>query len=99
MAADAGERVGGEPSMTLGHVVADRDEVDAVMDLARRAGARVVREPVVLGWGGYSGYAGPISSDAQGAGAFMIICPPLAGRCMPFDTSGAFWVRVPACGT
>lgn len=56
MAADTAETVGGAPSITLGHVVSSRGEVDAVMDVARRAGARIVREPVTLSWGGYSGY-------------------------------------------
>jgi predicted lactoylglutathione lyase len=26
------------------------------MDLARRAGARIIRDAVTLSWGGYSGY-------------------------------------------
>lgn len=56
MAADTAETVGGAPSITLGQVVSSRDEVDAAMDLARRAGARIVRDPVTLAWGGYSGY-------------------------------------------
>lgn len=56
MAADTGETVGGAPSITLGHVVSSRSEVDAVMALARQAGARIVRDPVTLSWGGYSGY-------------------------------------------
>ncbi|WP_217428166.1 VOC family protein [Microlunatus speluncae] len=56
MATDTGEPVGGAPSITLGHAVSSRAEVDEVMDLARRAGARIVRDPVTLSWGGYSGY-------------------------------------------
>lgn len=56
MAADTGETVGGAPSITLGQVVSSTEEVDAAMARAGAAGARIVREPVYLPWGGYSGY-------------------------------------------
>lgn len=56
MTDDTGEDVGGAPSITLGHVTATRDEVDAAIARARTAGARIVRNPVTLPWGGYSGY-------------------------------------------
>lgn len=49
----------GPPSptgFTLGHNVASRAEVDAVMEQARRAGARVVRPAHDTFWGGYAGY-------------------------------------------
>lgn len=42
--------------LTLGHNVASREEVDAVMEQAARAGARVVKPPRDTFWGGYGGY-------------------------------------------
>ena len=42
--------------LTLGHNVASRDEVDAVMAQARQAGARIVKEAQNTFWGGYAGY-------------------------------------------
>ena len=42
--------------LTLGHNVASREEVDAVMEQARRAGARIVKEARDTFWGGYAGY-------------------------------------------
>jgi catechol 2,3-dioxygenase-like lactoylglutathione lyase family enzyme len=47
------------PSLTdicLAHSVASREEVDSVMDQARRAGATVVKPAVETFWGGYAGY-------------------------------------------
>lgn len=41
---------------TLGHNVASREEVDAVMRQARAAGAHVVKEAGDTFWGGYAGY-------------------------------------------
>lgn len=46
---------GGTLPFTLAHNCADRAEVDAVLALARAAGAEVV-EAVARDWGGYSGY-------------------------------------------
>jgi catechol 2,3-dioxygenase-like lactoylglutathione lyase family enzyme len=49
----------GMPSATelsLGHNVASRDEVDAVMEQARRTGARIVKPAQETFWGGYGGY-------------------------------------------
>jgi catechol 2,3-dioxygenase-like lactoylglutathione lyase family enzyme len=49
----------GEPSateFTLGHNVGSRAEVDAVMEQARAAGARIVKEARDTFWGGYAGY-------------------------------------------
>lgn len=43
-------------SLTLGHNVSSRDEVDAIMAQARQAGARIVKEAQDAFWGGYSGY-------------------------------------------
>lgn len=42
--------------LTIGHNVGSRTEVDAVVDQARRAGARIVKEPGDTFWGGYAGY-------------------------------------------
>ncbi|HEX6926130.1 MAG TPA: VOC family protein [Longimicrobiaceae bacterium] len=49
----------GAPSpteLTLGHNVASREQVDAVMEEARRAGGRIVKEAGETFWGGYAGY-------------------------------------------
>ncbi len=43
-------------SFTIGHNVASRGEVDAVMAQARRAGAEVVKPPQDTFYGGYAGY-------------------------------------------
>lgn len=40
----------------LAHNVRTREEVDAVVALAARAGARVTNPPADRAWGGYSGY-------------------------------------------
>jgi catechol 2,3-dioxygenase-like lactoylglutathione lyase family enzyme len=54
--ADIGVATGGNPSITLGYMVSSRIEVETVMEIARRAGAHIVKEPVATPWGGYSGY-------------------------------------------
>jgi catechol 2,3-dioxygenase-like lactoylglutathione lyase family enzyme len=41
---------------TLGHNVDSKDEVDAVMEQAKQAGATIVKEANDTFWGGYSGY-------------------------------------------
>jgi hypothetical protein len=41
---------------TLGHNVASRAEVDAVMEQAKRAGAAIVKPAHDTFWGGYAGY-------------------------------------------
>ena len=41
---------------TLGHNVASREEVDAVMLLAEQAGAVIVKPAQDAFWGGYTGY-------------------------------------------
>lgn len=49
----------GAPSpanFTIGHNVSSRSEVDAVMDQASRAGARIVKHAQDTFWGGYAGY-------------------------------------------
>ena len=42
--------------LTLGHNVGSREEVDEVMEHARRAGAKIVVPAEDTFWGGYSGY-------------------------------------------
>ncbi len=42
--------------LSLGHNVASRDEVDAVIAQADRAGARIVKPAGATFWGGYAGY-------------------------------------------
>ena len=42
--------------LSLGHNVASRAEVDAVMAQAARAGARIVKPAQDTFWGGYAGY-------------------------------------------
>ncbi len=49
----------GKPNGTeisIGHNVASRAEVDAVMEQARRAGATIVKPAQETFWGGYAGY-------------------------------------------
>jgi uncharacterized protein len=41
---------------TIGHNVRSREEVDAAVEQARRAGARIVKEAADTFWGGYGGY-------------------------------------------
>jgi catechol 2,3-dioxygenase-like lactoylglutathione lyase family enzyme len=45
---------GGWGGVTLAHNVHSPAEVDSVIDEARRAGARIGREPAQTFWGGYS---------------------------------------------
>ena len=56
LAADSGvtDR-GGWGGVTLAHNVRSPAEVDAVIEQARSAGARIGREPAATFWGGYSG--------------------------------------------
>jgi catechol 2,3-dioxygenase-like lactoylglutathione lyase family enzyme len=58
LAKDAGLPPGevGGPTMSLGHVVDSRDEVDHLLDEVRRAGGTVVGSPRERPWGIYSGY-------------------------------------------
>jgi catechol 2,3-dioxygenase-like lactoylglutathione lyase family enzyme len=42
--------------LTLGHNVTSREEVDAIMGQAHRAGARIVKPAGDTFWGGYAGY-------------------------------------------
>lgn len=47
---------GDPPRFTLAHNVKTKEEVDAVVRLATSAGAKVLKEPQEVFWGGYSGY-------------------------------------------
>jgi catechol 2,3-dioxygenase-like lactoylglutathione lyase family enzyme len=42
--------------LAIGHNVGSEQEVDAVMEQARRAGARIVKPAAKTFWGGYAGY-------------------------------------------
>ena len=42
--------------LTIGHNVGSKEEVDEVMEQARRAGAKIVKPAQKAFWGGYSGY-------------------------------------------
>ena len=58
IAHDSGVPVG-PPSpteFTLGHNVSSKEEVDAVMEQARNAGAVIVKQAHDTFWGGYAGY-------------------------------------------
>lgn len=41
---------------SIGHNVGSKEEVDMVMEQARRAGANIVKSATDTFWGGYSGY-------------------------------------------
>ena len=41
---------------TVAHNVGSKAAVDAVMEQARRAGARIIKAAATVFWGGYSGY-------------------------------------------
>jgi hypothetical protein len=58
LAHDAGLPLGalGATELSLGHNVASKDEVDAVMEQALLAGARIVKPAHETFWGGYAGY-------------------------------------------
>lgn len=55
---DAGVPLGhsSQTELTLGHNVSSKEEVDAVMEQARRAGAKIIKTAHNTFWGGYSGY-------------------------------------------
>jgi predicted lactoylglutathione lyase len=56
LAEDSGvEDSGGWGGITLAHNVRSPEEVDAVIEQARAAGGRIVREGAETFWGGYSG--------------------------------------------
>ena len=42
--------------LTIGHNVANTDEVNKVMELAEKAGAKIIKPAQDTFWGGYAGY-------------------------------------------
>jgi uncharacterized protein len=58
IAHDTGLRAGrsSPTELTIGHNVASKAEVDAVMEQARKAGATIVKPAHDTFWGGYAGY-------------------------------------------
>lgn len=58
LAEDAGTAVGPRSAteLSIGHLVGSREEVDAVMAQAERAGGRITDPARERFWGGYSGY-------------------------------------------
>jgi catechol 2,3-dioxygenase-like lactoylglutathione lyase family enzyme len=58
LARDAGLALAeqGTPPVSLAHNVGSKDEVDAVMEQARGAGATIVKEAADTFYGGYAGY-------------------------------------------
>ncbi len=58
LAHDAGVAPGPSSAteMALAHNVRTREEVDAVLRQAERAGARITKPPGATFWGGYTGY-------------------------------------------
>ena len=58
IAHDAGVAAGprSPTEFTLGHNVASKEEVDEIIEQARSAGARIVKQGFETFWGGYAGY-------------------------------------------
>lgn len=50
------EDVLGAGAMTLAHNLRSREEVDALITRAEQAGARILKRPQEVFWGGYHGY-------------------------------------------
>ncbi len=48
--------VGKSTEFTIGHNVGSKEEVDAVMEQAKRAGAKIIKSAENTFWGGYAGY-------------------------------------------
>lgn len=46
----------GFSGVTIAHNEPNKEGVDAVIEMARKAGATIVKEPTEVFWGGYSGY-------------------------------------------
>lgn len=46
----------GFAGITLAYNVAVKEEVDTIIELARKAGAKIVKEPQAVFWGGYHAY-------------------------------------------
>src|SRR4029453_6160285 len=66
--ASAGEAPGGWGGVTFAYNTGSPAEVDAVIEEARAAGARIGREPGETFWGGYSGgFVDPAGHPWEGA--------------------------------
>lgn len=52
------DAIGGFSGITLGHNVREKADVDDVMAAAEVAGARVLKKPTDVFWGGYHGFFG-----------------------------------------
>ena len=59
--------------MSIGHIVATREEVDAVLRHAEVAGATLTDQPHDRPWGIYSGYFRDLDLDGH---LWEIICNP-----------------------
>ena len=42
--------------ITIGHNVGSKEEVNAVMEQAKKAGAKIIKPAADTFWGGYAGY-------------------------------------------
>lgn len=49
--------------ITLGHNVAEKGEVDRLIEQARAAGAKILREPHEVFWGGYIAYLADLDGN------------------------------------
>lgn len=56
ISADISTNCSGFSGITLAHNARSKDDVKAIIERARAAGARVVKEPQETFWGGFSGY-------------------------------------------
>jgi uncharacterized protein len=45
-----------ETEITIGHNVGSKEEVNAVMEQAKKAGAKIIKPATDTFWGGYAGY-------------------------------------------
>ena len=50
------QTVSSPTEFTIGHNVSTKEEVDAVMEQAKRAGAKIIKPAEDTFWGGYAGY-------------------------------------------
>jgi catechol 2,3-dioxygenase-like lactoylglutathione lyase family enzyme len=44
------------PGFTFGHCARKKEDVDAILSLAEKAGGKIVKAAAAASWGGYSGY-------------------------------------------
>jgi catechol 2,3-dioxygenase-like lactoylglutathione lyase family enzyme len=84
-AADIGAPVSVDSGFSLGHTVDSADAVDATIELAREAGARILKEPQDAWFGGYHGYF----ADPDGH-RWEIAC----GRALVVADDGTLSIRI-----